>query len=94
MTAIDHTRFKYSWEQAVELLRDDPSHQALVFDSLSQLGTMTMYRGVAEEGQLAIFDLTLPPKPWTVTATLFNGLPRKPVVRPSGCVRLRQAKRW
>jgi SAM-dependent methyltransferase len=33
MSTIDRERYKYSWEQAIELLRDNPAHQALVFDS-------------------------------------------------------------
>jgi SAM-dependent methyltransferase len=33
MRAIDRTRFKYTWEEAVEILRDDPAHQQLVRDA-------------------------------------------------------------
>ena len=33
MPAIDKTRFKHSWEEAIEILRDDPAHQSLIFDS-------------------------------------------------------------
>ena len=33
MTPTEAPRFKYSWEQAIEILRDDPAHQDLIFDA-------------------------------------------------------------
>lgn len=33
MNAPDHKVFKYSWEEAIELLRHDPAHQDLIFNS-------------------------------------------------------------
>lgn len=33
MTAIDRSRYPYTWEQAVEILRGDPAHQGLIFDA-------------------------------------------------------------
>jgi len=33
MNKIDRTRFKHSWEEAIEILRRDPAHHGLIFDS-------------------------------------------------------------
>jgi hypothetical protein len=66
----------------------------LVFDSLSQLGRLTAYRGVAEEGVVAVFDLREPPKSWMVILTRPSGETLKPVTRPSGCVGFFPAVRW
>lgn len=33
MRTIDRMRFKYSWEEAIEILRDDPAHKQLIFDA-------------------------------------------------------------
>ncbi len=33
MSTTEAPRFKYSWEQAIEILRDDPAHQDLIFDA-------------------------------------------------------------
>jgi ubiquinone/menaquinone biosynthesis C-methylase UbiE len=33
MGQIDRSRFPYTWEQAIEKLRQDPAHQYLIFDS-------------------------------------------------------------
>jgi SAM-dependent methyltransferase len=33
MNKIDRTRFKHSWEEAIEVLRRDPAHHGLIFDS-------------------------------------------------------------
>jgi SAM-dependent methyltransferase len=33
MSNIDRSRFKYTWEEAIEILRNDPAHQDLVFNS-------------------------------------------------------------
>ena len=30
---LDSREFKYSWEEAIEILRNDPAHQELIFDS-------------------------------------------------------------
>jgi hypothetical protein len=68
--------------------------QEMLLDSLSDLGTMTTYRGIAEEGRAAIFDLRLPPKPWAVMATTPTGNSLKTGVRPPGCVGVRTASRW
>jgi hypothetical protein len=67
--------------------------QELVLDSLSELGRLTVYRGVAEEGVVAVFDLRQPPKPWLVMITPFGQTP-KPVPRPTGCVGFFPAVRW
>ncbi len=68
--------------------------QELVFDTLSQLGTHTTYRAVAEEGQAAIFDLRLPPKPWTVIESSVSGTPLPVIHRPPGCAGFHAASRW
>ena len=33
MSTTDATKFKYTWEQAIDLLRDDPTQQDLIFDA-------------------------------------------------------------
>lgn len=33
MSATEARKFKYTWEEAIEILRDDPAHQDLIFDS-------------------------------------------------------------
>jgi hypothetical protein len=66
----------------------------LVLDSLSQLGRLTAYRGVAEEGVVAVFDLRQPPKSWMVMLTRPTGQALKPVPRPPGCVGFFPAVRW
>lgn len=33
MTTTEAPKFKYSWEQAIEVLRDDPAHEDLIFDA-------------------------------------------------------------
>jgi SAM-dependent methyltransferase len=33
MSAVDRERFKYTWEEAIEILRKDPAHQTLMFNS-------------------------------------------------------------
>ena len=33
MRPTEKKQFKYSWEEAIELLRDDPAHQELIFNS-------------------------------------------------------------
>jgi len=69
--------------------------QELVLDRLSELGEMTTYRAVAEEGRAAIFDLTRPPKSWTlIVPTAAEGHILQPIARPGGCVRPRRAERW
>jgi hypothetical protein len=65
---------------------DKPGFAELVLDSLSQLGTMTIYRGIAEKGRVVTFDLRLPPKPWPAMTT--------PLARLPGCVGIRPALRW
>ena len=74
--------------------RNPEGLQELVFDTLSQLGTLTTYRAVAEEGQAAIFDLRLPPKPWTVIESSVSGAPLPVVHRPPGCAGFDAASRW
>jgi hypothetical protein len=68
--------------------------QELVLDGLSELGEMTTYRAVAEEGRAAIFDLTRPPKSWTLIVPTAERHILQPIARPEGCVRLRRAERW
>jgi hypothetical protein len=68
--------------------------QELVLDRLSELGEMTTYRDIAEEGRAAIFDLTLPPKSWTLIVPTAEGHILQPPARPQGCVRVRRAERW
>jgi hypothetical protein len=74
--------------------RNPEGLQELVLDTLSQLGTLTTYRWIAEEGQAAIFDLRLPPKPWTVVVTSVSGRPLPEIPRPSGCIGFQTASRW
>jgi hypothetical protein len=74
--------------------RNPEGLQELVFDTLSQLGTLTTYRAVAEEGQAAIFDLRLPPKPWTVVMSSVGGTPLPVIRRPPGCAGFHAASRW
>jgi hypothetical protein len=74
--------------------RNPEGLQELVFDTLSQLGTLTTYRAVAEEGQVAIFDLRLPPKPWTVIVSSVGGTPLPVIRRPPGCAGFHAAIRW
>ena len=33
MSTTEAPKFKYSWEEAIELLRNDPAHQGLIFDA-------------------------------------------------------------
>jgi SAM-dependent methyltransferase len=33
MQASERAKFKYTWEEAIEVLRDDPAHQELIFNS-------------------------------------------------------------
>jgi SAM-dependent methyltransferase len=33
MQPVDRARFPYTWEEAIELLRDDPQHHDLIFDA-------------------------------------------------------------
>lgn len=68
--------------------------QELLLDSLSEVGTMTTSRGIAEDGRAAIFDLRLPPKPWAVTSTRRTGHLLSTVVRPPESVGIRTASRW
>ena len=74
--------------------RNPEGLQELVFDTLSQLGTLTTYRAVAEEGQAAIFDLRLPPKPWKVIVNSVSGTPLPVIRRPPGCAGFHAASRW
>lgn len=68
--------------------------QEQVLDALSELGTMTAYRRVAEEGLVAVFDFRQPPQPWAVMFTSPSGQPLKHVPRPPGCVGFFPALRW
>jgi hypothetical protein len=68
--------------------------QELVLDTLSQHGAVTTFRTIAEEGRAAIFDLRLPPKPWTITYTSVIGNALPDVARPPGCVGFKIASRW
>jgi hypothetical protein len=74
--------------------RNPEGLQELVLDTLSQLGTLTTYRWFAEEGRAAIFDLRLPPRPWTVVVTSVSGKPLPEIPRPSGCIGFQTASRW
>jgi hypothetical protein len=74
--------------------RNPEGLQELVLDTLSQLGTLTTYRWIAEEGRTAIFDLRLPPKPWTVIVASVTGTPLPDISRPPGCASFQAASRW
>jgi hypothetical protein len=74
--------------------RNPEGFQELVLDTLSELGTLTAYRAIAEEGRAAIFDLRLPPKPWAVMVTSVGGTPLKDIARPAGCASFHIARRW
>jgi hypothetical protein len=74
--------------------RNPQGLQELVLDTVSQLGTLTTYRRIAEEGLVAIFDLRLPPAPWTVVVTGVSGESFPGVPRPSGCAVFQTASRW
>jgi hypothetical protein len=68
--------------------------QELALDTLSELGTIVAYRRIAEEGIVAVFDLTAPPKPWSIVVTRPNGAPLEEAVRARGCVGFYPAARW
>ena len=74
--------------------RQPPGFQELTFDRLSELGRLTAYRAVAEEGVAAIFDLTEPPLPWTVILAGTSGRQLPTAERARGCVGFHQAVRW
>jgi hypothetical protein len=74
--------------------RTPEGFQELALDTLSELGTMVAYRRVAEEGIVAVFDLTKPPKPWSVVVTRPGGTLLKDVARARGCVGFQPARRW
>jgi hypothetical protein len=74
--------------------RNPEGLQELVLDTLSQLGTLTTYRSIAEDGQAAIFDLRLAPKPWTVIVASVSGRPLPNIPRPPGCIGFQTAGRW
>ena len=74
--------------------RNPPGLQELVLDKLSELGRLISYRRVADEGVAAVFDLRLPPEPWTAILTRPTGQSPVPIPRPQGCIGMRQANRW
>jgi hypothetical protein len=74
--------------------RQPPGLQELTLDRLSELGAMVAYRGIAEEGVAAVFDLTRPPAPWTVIVTGLSGHQLPTPERARGCVGFHPAARW
>jgi hypothetical protein len=75
--------------------KNTPGLQELILDSLSELGRMTSYRRVADHGFSAVFDLTQTPETWTVILPKPSVVePAAPVIRPAGCIGIRQAHRW
>ena len=53
MTTTEAPKFKYSWEQAIELLRDDPAHQDLIFDAYLTRDLAANAKRFAESAEFA-----------------------------------------
>jgi hypothetical protein len=71
-----------------------PGLQELALDEFSRLGSLVSYRRIGSEGVAAVFDLQLPPTPWTLHVTRPTGRELEHVKRPAGCVAVQRAGRW